>query len=84
MAGIRPILRIANLDLKVEKVKGKERREEPLRLKIAVARLRKIQTAVADPPLLVLGLNLLLANEESLLQVKLTDLLALDSKRKLQ
>ena len=77
MAGIR----IANLGLKVEmeKEKGKVRREKPLRLRIAVARLQEIKTALADPPLLVLDLNLLLASEESLLQVKLTNLLALDS-----
>ena len=46
--------------------------------RLAVVRLLKTRKAVADPHLLVINLNLLLASEESLLQAKLTDLLALD------
>ena len=46
--------------------------------RLAVVRLLKTRKAVADPHLLATNLNLLLASEESLLQAKLTDLLALD------
>ena len=63
----------------VTKTKTEVIRAMKIRLSLAVVHLLKTRKAVADPHLLVVGLNLLLASEESLLQVKLTDLLALDS-----
>ena len=64
-----------------EKEKGKVEREGLPHLTRAVVHRTKTKAAVADLHLQVEGLRLLLllASEESLLQVKLTDLLALDS-----
>ena len=64
-----------------EKEKGKVAREGLPHLTLAVAHRPKTKAEVVDLHLLVEGPRLLLlpASEGSLLQVKLTDLLALDS-----
>ena len=64
-----------------EKEKGKVAREGLPHLTLAVAHRPKTKAGVVDLHLLVEGPRLLLlpASEGSLLQVKLTDLLALDS-----